>query len=443
VNKALIKGALAVFTGRILGLLANFGFNMVLARQLAPDQVGYYFLLFNLITFLAIFARFGCENYALKAYADAINRHRSGTIILTRVITLIIIASVGTTVIFWLASSFLFITVFSAPSLATLTSFIIAWFVLVAFQAVQAEILRAAGLFLKAALVKGTLTYSLNVIVVVGLFLFDYPFNLTTVLQLVVVNALITSLFGFYWIMKRDRDNQDNIADKSIKDITLLTCTAASIPLLINQAAMFITSQSDIWLLGAFYGPEATAYYGAAARLVLLTGLALTIANGVLPPFISKLRVNNDKAKLEVLVRVVATVTAIPAVIIISLFIFYSEEILTLIFGEQYAVASNILIILSVAQLVNVLVGSCGYLLIMHGYNNQFMVYSLSGGAISLLLSMLAIYYGLSSIYIAIGFSSGIIVQQLMMLRGCKTHVGITSHILIKDVFNHVKSIKA
>lgn len=442
-NKALIKGALAVFTGRILGLLANFAFNMILARQLAPEQVGYYFLLFNLITFLAIFARFGCENFALKAYADAINRQESGSIILKKVITLVLLASLVTTAIFWLVSPLLFTSIFSAPSLIALTSFIIAWLILVAFQAVQAELLRAAGLFLKAALVKGTLTYTLNVLVIAGLYFIGYEFNLTTVLQLVVVNSLITSLVGFIWLIKRDRENQSEINNKNIKDITLLTCTAASIPLLINQVAMFITSQSDIWLLGAFYGPEATAYYGAAARLVLLTGLALTIANGVLPPFISKLRVNNDKAKLEALVRVVATVAAIPAVIIISLFILYSEEILTLIFGEQYAVAGNILIILSVAQLVNVLVGSCGYLLIMHGYNKQFMVYSLSGGAISLLLSMMAIFYELSSLYIATGFSLGIIFQQLMMLRGCRSHVGISSHILIKDIFTNVKLIKA
>lgn len=414
--------------GRILGLVANFTFNIILAREIAPDHMGQYFLLFNLVTFFAIFSRFGCENYALKVYADAINSRTSTDKILKIIFSIFLIASVCTISLVYLASATIFDEVFSLSIVSSTLIFVLLWFTLIALQAVLAELLRAGNQFLKAALTKGTLGYILNFVILFIAYYIDFDIGLIFVIKVIVFNLMLVSSISIYWVLKQN-SSLNRVSNIKVSSFNIYVALTAISPLFINQIAMFVTSQSDLWLLGAFYSAEDTAYYGAAARLVLLTGLALTIANGVLPPFISKFRVNNDKAALERVVRSVATAAAIPAIAIIGVFILYSEEVLQLIYGNSYGEAGDILKVLSVAQLVNVLVGSCGYVLIMHGYNRQFMVYSLLGSVVSLVLSIMFIMLSYDAIFIALSFSIGIISQQILMLYGALKYTGIKTYI--------------
>ena len=435
--KKLIKGAFSVFVGRMLGLFANFGFLILLARELPPTEVGEYFFLLNLATFLAILSRYAVENCALKITADACNTGNNNT---NNFLSILLFCSL-TSLIVGLIYLAICQTLFPEKIYNTIGWLIISWFVMLGLDSVLAEVIRAYNYFFKAALTKGALVAVLNIVMFSGLVFTGYSITLETVLKIIVLNHLIVTCLALFWAIPKGKYwEKPDVTE--VRKIAMAFLVLA-FPLLINQLAMFITSQSDIWLVRNFYGQEATAYYGAAMRLVLFTGLALTIANGVLPPFISKYRVANQPQALESVVKVVATCSAIPACIAVAAFILVPDYILNFVYGPDYIAGVNILRILAVGQLVNVLVGSCGYVLMMYGHYKAFMKFSLFGGMASLTLAGISLVAGFDIIYIAISFSVGTIIQQLLMFCGCKKLTGISTIITLFKIRQHVQIIKA
>ena len=74
IRNYLLTGGIWAFTGKILTAFASLAFSALLARLLSPDDMGIYFLAFNLATFFSIFARMGLENTLLRFISEALNR---------------------------------------------------------------------------------------------------------------------------------------------------------------------------------------------------------------------------------------------------------------------------------------------------------------------------------------------------------------------------------
>ena len=107
-------------------------------------------------------------------------------------------------------------------------------------------------------------------------------------------------------------------------------------PIFISVLTMFIISGVDIWILSAFRSAEEVGLYGASVRLVGFTAMPLTLVNAVVPPLISRLNIRDEKEKLERLLRTTASIAALPAVLVLGLFVGWGDYILQWIFGENY-----------------------------------------------------------------------------------------------------------
>lgn len=64
--------------------------------------------------------------------------------------------------------------------------------------------------------------------------------------------------------------------------------------------------------------------------------MPLTLVNAVVPPLISRLNIRDEKEKLERLLRTTASIAALPAVLVLGLFVGWGDYILQWIFGENY-----------------------------------------------------------------------------------------------------------
>ena len=69
----------------------------------------------------------------------------------------------------------------------------------------------------------------------------------------------------------------------------LLAVPMALLVVLAASLLNFVMIRSDLWILAAFRGPEDVAIYGAAARLVIVVAVPLSIVNAVVQPMISEL----------------------------------------------------------------------------------------------------------------------------------------------------------
>lgn len=132
-----------------------------------------------------------------------------------------------------------------------------------------------------------------------------------------------------------------------------------------NQTAIYLNATIELWLAALVLSRVDTSSFGAAQRLAMILVIPLTSLQVVFAPVISRLLVRDDDQILQRLLRGGATLaTAGTAVIWIPMLVF-PGPILSLVFGPGFDDAASILVLLTLGNVANVVVGLCGTVLIM------------------------------------------------------------------------------
>lgn len=423
IKQYLLRSGIWAVVGKLITALLGFILSTLLARLLSPQDMGVYFLAFNLVSFFAICARFGLENTLLFYISDAFGKNRPETIksIIYKGLGILILSSFIISQLFYLkAGELLADLVFKSPLLAENIAWIALWIIVLAFQMVLSESLRAFQ-DIRNATVYGGLFSSLSIVIMLAGYQFiKDEFNLTLVFFITItagffnlalsLKSLFRKLSSFYYSEKFHQSIINH-----------------ALPLAINNIMFFIMAQSDIWILGMYKSDQEVAIYGAAARLIALVTVSLMIVNQVTPPLIGRLNAQCDKNKLEFMLRTTATFAGIPATMVITLFLFAGKNVLQLTFGDYYSSGTEVLTFLSIGQLVNVWAGSCGYTLIMTGHQRILMTISTFTGCLAILLS-LQIVNSHGAAGIAFVMMCTMILQQLLMLTFVRYKCGVWTH---------------
>ncbi len=429
VKEYLLRGSSWALFGKFATVFLNLLLMSVLTRTLPPAEMGLYFLAFNLATFFSIIGRGGLENTLLRFIAQTNEPSQSarlksvlikGSILSLAVILLTLFIAIIS--IPWLSNN-----LFHSERLASITYLIAIWSALLAIQFVTGEVFRGFQEIKKAIWFGGLLAAIISVILLSLGYWLDLSLFLSTAVTVLIVAIFISNSLALFSLFQKTKPlEQSNANLISYKELI-----NHSWPLLINALTLFLLSQSDLWLLGTFASEKEVAIYGAASRLVLLTAMSLAIVNAVVPPLIARMHIQNDMPRLENLLRTVATLAAIPALIVLALFIFFSESIMTIIYGEYYQAGSTVLLILCIGQIANVLVGSCGYTLIMTGHRNTTLLISIICTFIAIGLGTIFVnQYGVIGLASAYSFAIGL--QQILMWIFARIHCGIWTHIGIQ-----------
>jgi len=171
--------------------------------------------------------------------------------------------------------------------------------------------------------------------------------------------------------------------------------------LLVGSTAMLISSightgaaQADLWIVGALSPESDVALYGAAKRLMRLVSLPIMIVTLVVPPVIADLYHRGERQRLQRVVRGAATLAGVPALLLLLVFAFGSSLILTLVYGEFYAAASWVLILLSIERILFVWAGPAGMMLLMTGHERDMMAVTLVAGLIEVIATFIGARWG-------------------------------------------------
>ncbi|NEP39290.1 MAG: flippase [Okeania sp. SIO2H7] len=163
-----------------------------------------------------------------------------------------------------------------------------------------------------------------------------------------------------------------------------------ALPLLLYEASCKLLLQMDVLMLGLRLGAEEVGAYSAATKTALWVNLILQAINIVAAPAFATLYAQNDRRELQEVVSTVALWIFVPSVAIALCLTIFSQPILSL-FGAEFVVASWELKILALGQLIDVMCGSVGYLMIMTGHQNQSFMVSGCCLSINLVLNAIAI----------------------------------------------------
>jgi len=364
-NEILSKGAIA-FILKIMGAGLAFLFQMAIARYLGASGSGVYFLSLTIITFVATLARLGMDNSVTRFVSAHASEHEwakvKGVVQYALLITLVHALIISIALFYsvdWLAS-----TVFDMAELAIplqLMSLVIAP---LALMTLYAKALQGLKRVRDAMLMQSVLT---PLLACVALYYLAPLYGNTGAVSAYGIGVVITLAFGF-WQWQRAKSAWKQIrAAFSAKQ--LLT---SSLPLLGAEVLQQVMQALPLILLGVWGSSVDVGLFGVAQRTASLVSLVLIAANIIVAPKLAELYQQKKMLALGRIARhgaLLMTAMAAPALL---LFLIVPQWVMSL-FGAEFAVGWQLLVIMALGQLINVMTGSVGFLLMMTGNGRSYL----------------------------------------------------------------------
>lgn len=430
--RRLASGTAWAFLAKVLGTLSMLGVTAILARMLPTSEMGSYFLLASIVIFAGVLARFGLKQTIVRVVAEAIalrelGRARSG---LRVALTIVLIGSITVSTGYYLVAGWLAESVFDDSSLAKVAGLTSVWIIFVAFQTPLAETFRGMHDLRSAVLLDGVVAS----VILFAILLLWWQLDLALSFDEAVLLSVVAVGIGVFVAAYLFRAAFQTFGGTGHVTHSEIMGIAAPI-FLTNVTNQFMASVS-LWIVAALFVPSDVALYAAAWKLVLLTALPLTLVNVAVQPTISELNIRGESVRLQAALRGTATLAALPGGLLLAVLVLFGADVLELVFGESYAAASDVLVILSAGYLVNLLTGSCGAVLNFTGHQKEFMYLTVLSSVFAIGAAFLgAEYFGLLGV--AGAMSLGRVLQMTLAWLLVKRLTGLWTHVTLSPTTLH------
>ena len=408
-SKREIGVLVSLFLMHILSVGLSFLVNFTAIRLAGVNLYGQYIYLFNILFILAGFCAFGADTLLIKTISvyQETNRYSHLKGVINYSIKFALLFSFAAALILKLLSKYsnhfrilesyesdiLFFLILPMFSIGLIMQASLQGLKKPIYSQVTEKIVRPALLLL-----------ILGIFFIMGLRL--SLFKLITINLVVVMVTILVSLF----LLNR-------LIGSEIKKVGPLfeykNWFRAAISFFILDILFILNSRMDIVLLGMFRSDGDIGIYNIVSKISDLSGFVLVTVNFVIAPIIANLSGVLDKMKLQQLITKSARFVLVMTLPLILILILFRSQILGL-FNIHSFVGELALIILCFGQLVNVLFGSVGILLVMSG-NQLESIWSLMVAiSIGIILNLvLTPVYGILGT--AIASSSSMIIWNLRM----------------------------
>jgi O-antigen/teichoic acid export membrane protein len=428
VRRRLVRGSSWTLAGRVSAITLGLAINAILARLLTPRELGAYFAIFSLVVLGTIVGRLGMDLVAVRFVSAALATGQSGR------------------------ARQAIRTVFAVGTLGALVAGLVlalglgSW---LAQRIFHSQVIGAAMPLAAAWLVMSTLRTLL-----VATFMGLQQFALTAVFDSFLVDVLSAATFGTLLMLRVGSDVSLIVAlSAGFAGASALIAAALLVrrlrrlrgqgriegaevfamawPVLVTDvASYFLSTGVDLWILGAFRPQSDVALYGAASRLLVLLIVPFQIFQGVAPPLIAELHAQGRRAELERALRAGATLAAIPAFLVLVLFVLFGSPLMGNFYGPFYSQGATILAILSVGRLALVWTGSSGIALLMTGHQRAMMSLTILSGVTSIGAGVLAAAH-FGPLGIATTTAGVAIIQNVLQLILAKRFIGVWTHVYL------------
>jgi O-antigen/teichoic acid export membrane protein len=356
-------GVAAAFAAKVTGAGLGFLFSIMLARLLGPAGTGVYFLALTILSIGATIARLGLDNAVLRFAAVTHDQGDRTTLaaLYRQGMGLVVVAGVTVALFIWMVAPHLPLGGDRSVELQAVLPVMLPALIPTALILLQGEFFKATGSPGMATFVQAVV---LPMFLVMGTSILFWQGDATMHnIAFVYVAAATASvlLAGAAWSRRKPGLWQE----QGHFDTRLLLRT--SLPLLWVASMGLIMGWTDILVLGVWTDAATVGVYGVATRIAALTAFILVAVNSVTAPRFAALYAQGNHKALERLAQQSAGWMLLTASPIILFLLLFPEWILQL-FGADFVEGASLLRILALGQLVNVAMGSVGYLLMMTGY---------------------------------------------------------------------------
>jgi O-antigen/teichoic acid export membrane protein len=430
----LLSGGIWALGGRIVTPLAILASNALLGRLLSPGALGNFFLASSLVSLGALVGSLGLSQAVVRFVAESVGRGQFGRTrsVIGRVLALGSFGAAGVGIVCVLFGGVLGERVFDAPVLGAVTGLVAGWMAVMTLQTLLAEVFRGLHDIRLATIFGGVVTWLLLTAGLGLIWLLADQLPLFGVILLATGSSLASVMVAF-WLLTRKVAALPG-RGRAAPRVGFGEILRVAAPILVVNLTLFVLEQAGLWVVGAFRPQEDVAVYGAAARLALLVEAPLVIVNAIVSPLIAEMYAQNRRRELESSLRAVATLSGIPASVVVLGCIFLGGPILGLVFGDYYRSGASVLALLSTAVLVSVWVGACHMSLMMTGHQTSLMVITFSWGIVTVVSSLALVGpYGITGVAAIV--AAGVALQNISVLLWAKRVTGMWTHVGFTDLF--------
>lgn len=440
IKQRLYSGGIWVFGGKMLAFISGIIVNALLSRILTPENMGLYFLTFSLVTFSMMFSLLGMERVIVRIISGALALEQPARArqavkyvlqfgLLSAIIVALILISGG--------GQFVSQKIFQSTLISKFIYLPAIWMVIYAMQSLTAESFRGFHDIRFATLFNGPFSSLLIVSALGYIFFTGRSMGIQQVL-LIFISAYAVNLCLASFLLQRKTAMLEKSKERLITRSDLMK---SSWLLYVTNIFLFFMSSGPLWVLALYSTKEHVAIYGAAARLMVLITTSLQLLKLTILPTIGHLYAKKAYEELEKVLRSSATLAGLPAILGLLLVILASKTILMIVYGQHYTAGYSALLVLSVANIINVFTGTPGALMVMASKEKFLMIFAFTSGTVGLGLCFLLVG-SLDYVGIAIGQGSGLAMYNVLMMVYCRKKLSITTLMSFQELLNFGHKIR-
>ena len=351
--------------GRVLALVLG----VILARSLGPEGFGIYAYAFAIMGILMVAAEAGVPTLLMREVAAAEGRGDWGLLrgMIRWGVQVVTFVSVSITATGILVLAVLPDGIMTAGRAAIFIMLFILPVVVITKSMTHA--LWGLQRVLTAQFILTIITPALIITIVSGLFLYWPEMRTPSVAMAAQLSASIGTLIIAILLLQR---NMPAAAKNALPKLATEKWLRSALPFVMIGGASLINTQTDIIMLGWFANAEAVGIYRVATQAALLVpSMTLHIANAVLSPHFARLLSLGEMAQVQHLVTMgtrAMLFVATPAILVLMV---TGESMIVFLFGDEFAPAYFLFLILAGAQLAIIGFGQVDVLLAMGGQERK------------------------------------------------------------------------
>ena len=373
--KELLQGSLIAFLFKVLGMGLGYLFTLLVARWYGSEVMGLYALSITILNIFVTFGVFGF-NQSLVKFAAEYNIQNKYELVKESYQKMFYFSGV----IAFIMSVILYINaveiaenIFHKPRLGIflqLISIVILPLVLLKINTALFQGLRKIKIFSFLS------TVGLSIFNLVGLFIIVNFFRESEVNIIFVQISSIVFLFLLSFVFIKKHTFIFQAISKNL--LSYYEILKVSFPMLLTSTMTLIMGWTDILMIGIFQSEADVGVYSVILKLAGLTSIILLSVNTIMAPKIVEYYTKKDFIGLEKIVQNSTNLiifSSLPIIMVLTLFPTYILDI----FGKEFLIGIPVLLILMFGQMMNMIVGSVGIILIMTGKQtiyNKIMIFS-------------------------------------------------------------------
>ncbi len=359
--KELINKSLLVFIIRIVSLISGFYFLYLITQLYGATGLGFFSLYQSYLMILVLFALLGTDVASLKFVSQYVGDDNFIKIrsIYRTILKLVLPLSVLLSLILFFSKTCIAGNIFGDERMIIVLKYVALSILPMCLINIHSESFRGLKKVELYSIFRYLLVPIISIVFTWILF-FKFQFGIITpILSYSLSILIISGLSTKAWFIEIDFLKSTNSNRTSVLDILNF-----SFPLFLSASMMLLLQWIDVVILGYYVTTADIGIYNVAVKVSMISSIILFSINSIAAPKFSELFSKNKLDELKELVKQTSKLIFVVSIPILLL-IFMGKDYILNFFGKEFIYGSMSLNILILGQLVNVICGSVGYILIM------------------------------------------------------------------------------